>query len=106
MKMKTSPVVMLDSSIALKSSSYANIQNAKKKGVQHTPHYENYKQCLFKSETTHSTNYSIRSKLHHLTVEKQNKLDLYHFDHKHMYLNSIKSIPWDKDIQGGTCPCL
>ena len=58
------------------------------------------------SETTNATNYSIRSNLHQLTVQYQNKLALSPFDDKRMYLNPIKSLPWDKHTQKGDCPCI
>ena len=66
MTIETSPVLVLDSFIALRAKSYTvlcsdhTIQKANLKVIQHTPHYV---RCLFNSETTHSTNYSIRSKL-------------------------------------------
>ena len=44
------------------------------------------------SETTSATNYSIRSNLHIITVEKQNKLALSAFDDKRVYLNPIPSL--------------
>ena len=44
------------------------------------------------SETT----YSIRSNLHQLSVEKQNKLALNPFDDKRVYLNPIQSLSWDE----------
>ena len=58
------------------------------------------------SETTNATNYSIRSNLHQLSVETQNKLALNTFDDKRMYLNPIQILPWDKHTQQGDCPCL
>ena len=61
---------------------------------------------LFMSETTNATNYSIRSSLHQLTVQYQNKLALNPFDDKRMYLNPIKRLPWDKHTQKGDCPCI
>ena len=101
MTIETSPVLVLDSFIALRAKSYTvlysdhTIQKANQKVIQHTPHYV---RCLFKSETTHSTN-SLRSKLHDPTVHCQNKLVLNSFDGKRLYLNPIKSLPWDIHIQ-------
>ena len=57
------------------------------------------------SETTNATNYSIRSYLHHSTVQYQNKLALDPFDDKTMYFNPIKSLPCD-NTQKGDCPCI
>ena len=75
MKIETSPVLVLDTFTALRSKSYSfsynNIQKAKQKGIQKTPKCEHYKNSLFNSETSSSTNISIRSNLHNLTVEKQ-----------------------------------
>ena len=51
------------------------------------------------SETTNATNYSIRSNLHQLTVQCQNKLALNPFDDKRMYLNPTQSLPWDEHTQ-------
>ena len=78
MTIETSPVLVLDSFIALRAKSYTvlysdhTIQKANQKVIQHTPHYV---RCLFNSETTHSTN-SLQSKLHDPTVPCQNKLVL------------------------------
>ena len=83
MKMETSKDLVLDNVIALRSKSYCfsyfdsgadpidNVQKAKQKGIQHTPHYADYQHCLIISETTHSSNYSIRSKFDKLTLQKQ-----------------------------------
>ena len=77
MKIETSPVLVLDSFIALRSKSYSfsykSIQKAKQKGIQKAPKCEEYQNSLFNSETSSSTNISIRSNLHNLTVEKQPK---------------------------------
>ena len=90
MKMETSPVLVLDSFTALRSKSYtfshsSIIQKAKQKGIQKATKCEDYKTSLFMHETTNATNYSIRSSLHQLSVEKQNKLALNLFDDKRMY---------------------
>ena len=64
---------------------------------------------MFNSETSSSTNISIRSNLHNLTVEKQPKLCLNPFDDKRLYINPIQSLPWDKHTQKdcpGDCPCI
>ena len=115
MKIETSPVLVLDTFTALRSKSYSfsynnnnnnNIQKAKQKGIQKAPKCEHYKTSLFNSETSSSTNISIRSNLHNLTVEKQNKLALNPFDDKRLYINPIKSLPWDKHTQKGDCPCI
>ena len=113
MKIETSPVLVLDLFTALRSKSYSfsynknnNIQKAKQKGIQRAPNCEEYQNSLFNSETSSSTNISIRSNLHHLTVEKQNKLALNPFDDKRLYINPIKSLPWDKHTQKGDCPCI
>ena len=86
MKIETIPVLVLDSFTALRSKSYClsynGIQKAKQKGIQNAPECEDYTRCLFMSETTSATNYSIRSNLHNITVEKQNKLALNPFDDK------------------------
>ena len=83
-----------------------NIQKAKQKGIQKTPKCEEYQNSLFNSETSSSTNISIRSNLHNLTVEKQPKLCLNPFDDKRLYINPIQSLPWDKHTQKGDCPCI
>ena len=90
---------MLDSFIALRSKSYSfsynSIQKAKQKGIRKAPKCEKYQNSLFNSETSSSTNISIRSNSHSLTVEKQNKLALTPFDEKRLYINPIQSLPWD-----------
>ena len=110
MKIETRPVLVLDTFTALRSKSYSfsynNVQKAKQKGIQKAPKCEHYKNSLFNSETSSSTNISIRSNLHNLTVEKQNKLALNPFDDKRLYINPIKSLPWDKHTQKGDCPCI
>ena len=110
MKNETSPVLVLDTFTALRSKSYSfsynNIQKAKQKGIQKAPKCEHYKNSLLNSETSSSTNTSIRSNLHNLTVEKQNKLALNPFDDKRLYINPIQSLPWDKHTQKGNCPCI
>ena len=114
MKIETSPVLMLDTFTALRSKSYSFsynspngiTQKAKQKGIQKSPKCEHYKNSLFNSETSSSTNISIRSNLHNLTVEKQPKLCLNPFDDKRLYINPIQSLPWDKHTQKGDCPCI
>ena len=116
MKIETSPVLVLDTFTALRSKSYSfsynnnnnnnNIQKAKQKGIQKAPKYEEYQNSLFNSEASKSTNISIRSNLHNLTVEKQPKLCLNPFDDKRLYINPIQSLPWDKHTQKGDCPCM
>ena len=100
MKIETSPVLVLDSFTALRSKSYSfsynNVQKSKQKGIQNAPECEDYTRCLFMSETTSATNYSIGSNLHKLSVEKENKLALNPFDDKRVYLNPIQSLSWDK----------
>ena len=114
MKIETSPVSVLDTFTALRSKSYSFsynnpngiTQKAKQKGIQKAPKCEEYQNSLFNSETSSSTNISIRSNLHNLTVEKQNKLALNPFDDKRLYINPIQSLPWDKHTQKGDCPCI
>ena len=117
MKIETSPVLVIDTFTALRSKSYSfsynnnnnnnnNIQKAKQKGIQKAPKCEHYENSLFNSETSSSTNISIRSNLHNLTVEKQNELALNPFDDKRLYINPIQSLPWDKHTQKGDCPCI
>ena len=111
MKIETSPVLVLDTFTALRSKSYSFsynsiIQKAKQKGIQKAPKCEEYQNSLFNSETSSSTNISIRSNLHNLTVEKQPKLCLNPFDDKRLYINPIQSLPWDKHTQKGDCPCI
>ena len=100
MNIETSPILVLDTFTALRSKSYFfsynnkinnNIQKAKQKGIQKAPKCEEYQNSLFNSETSSSTNISIRSNLHNLTVEKQNKLALNPFDDKRLYINLIQS---------------
>ena len=115
-KIETSPVLVLDTFTALRSKSYSfsynnninnnNIQKAKQKRIQKAPKCEEYQNSLFNSETSSSTNLSIRSNLHNLTVEKQNKLALKPFDDKRLYINPIQSLPWDKHTRQGDCPCI
>ena len=110
MKIETSPVLVLDTFTALRAKSYSfsynNIQKAKQKGIQKAPKCEEYQNSLFNSETSSSTNISIKSNLHNLTVEKQNKQALNPFDDKRLYINPIQSLPWDKHTQKGDCPCI
>ena len=113
MKIETSPVLVLDTFTALRSKSYSfsynnnnNIQKAKQKGIQKAPECEHYKNSLFNSETSSTTNISIRSNLHNLTVEKQPKLCLNPFDDERLYINPLQSLPWDKHTQKGDCPCI
>ena len=114
MKIETSPVLVLDSFTALRSKPYnfsynkpnGIIQRAKQKGIQKAPKCEDYKKSLFMSETTSATKYSIRSNLHQLLVEKQNKLALNPFDDKRLYLNPIQNLPWDEHTQQGDYPCI
>ena len=110
MKIETSPVLVLDTFTALRSKSYSfsynTIQKAKQKGIQKAPKCEEYQNSLFNSESSSSTNISIRSNLHNLTVEKQNKLALNPSDDKRLYINPIQSLPWDKHTQKGDCPCI
>ena len=110
MKIETSPALELDTFTALRSKSYSfsynNIQKAKQKGIQKAPKCEEYQNSLFKSETSSSTNISIKYNLHNLTVEKRNKLALNPFDDKRLYINPIQSLPWDKHTQKGGCPCI
>ena len=106
MKIETSTVLVVDNFKALRSKSYSfsynetqsafGIQKAKQKGIQKATKCEDYKNSLFMSETTNATKYSIRSNLHHLTVQYQNTLALNLFDDKRMYLNPIQSSPWAK----------
>ena len=94
MKIETSPVLVLDSFTALQSKSYSFsykfvVQKAKQKGIQNAPECQDYKRCLFNSESSRSTNHSNRSNLHQQSVEKQSKLALNPFDDKRMYLKPI-----------------
>ena len=88
MKIETSPVLVLHNFVALRSKSYSFsyhsipngtqstsgiVEKAKQKGIQHTPKYADYINSLINSQTSSSTNISIRSKLHNLTAEKQNR---------------------------------
>ena len=114
MKIETSLVLLLDSFIALGSKSYSFsynspngiIEKAKQKGIQKASKCEEYQNSLFNSETSSSTNISIRSNLHNLTFEKQPKLCLNSFDDKRLYINPKQSLPWDKHTQKGDCPCI
>ena len=111
MKIETSPVLVLDTFTALRSKSYSFsynsiIQKVKRKGIQKAPKCEEYQNSLFNSETSSSTNISIRSNSHNLTVEKQPKLCLNPLDDKRLYINPIQSLPWDKHTQKGDCPCI
>ena len=111
MKIQTSPVLVLDNFVALRSKSYAYsygaTQISKQKGIQKSPKKEESSiNSLFNSETTTATDYSIRSNAHNLTVQRQDKLALNPFDDKRVYLNPIQSLPWDKHTQKGDCPCI
>ena len=82
-------------------------KKVKQKGIQKAPEGEVYINSLFTSETTSATNYFwFRSNLHHLSVEKQNKVALNPFDDKRLYINPIQSLPWDKHTQKGDCLCM
>ena len=65
-----------------------------------------YINSLFNSQTTTATNYSPRSDAQILTVQKQDKVALNPSDDKRMYLNPMQSLPWNKHIQSGYCPCI
>ena len=56
MKIETSPVLVLDNFVALRSKSYAYsygaTQISKQKGIQKSPKKESYINSLFNSETT------------------------------------------------------
>ena len=39
-------------------------------------------------------------------MEKQTKLALNPFDDKRLYLDPVKSLPWDKHTQAGDCQCI
>ena len=110
MKIETSPVLVLDNFVALRSKSYAYsygaTQISKQKGIQKSPKKESYINSLFNSKTTTATNYSIHSNAHNLTVQKQDKLALNPFDDKRVYLNPIQSLPWENYTQKGDCPCI
>ena len=118
MKIETSPIIELDNFTALRSKSLSFsygatqktvqkvTQQAKQKGIQHTPPYTQFINSLLNSETTTATNCSIRSDAHNLTVQKQDKLALNPFDDKRLYLNPIQSSSWDKHTQKGDCPCI
>ena len=110
MKIETSPIIDLDNFVALRSKSNSlsyktlqkDIQNAKQKGIQHTPILYQF----INSHTTTATKASIRSDAHNLTVQKQDKLALNPFDDMRVYLNPIQSLSWDKHTQKGDCPCI
>ena len=110
MKIETSPILVLDNFVALRSKSYSfsynNIRKSKQKGIQKAPKFNDYTHSLFNSVSTTATNYSIKSNLHKLSVEKQNKLALNPFDDKRVYLNPIQSLLWDKHTKKGDCPCI
>ena len=109
-KIETSSVLVLDTFTALRSKSYSfsynRFQKTKQKRIEKAPKCEEYQNSLFNSETSSSTNISIRSNLHNLTVEKQPKLCLNPFDDKRLYINPIQSLPGDKHTQKGDCPCI
>ena len=113
MKIETSPIFELDNFVALRSKSYSfsygvtrkTVQKSKQKGIQHTPPYTQFINSLFNSETTTATNSSIRSHVHNLTVQRQDKLVLNPFDDKRLYFNPKQSLSWDKHTQKGDCPC-
>ena len=95
MKIETSPILILDNFVALRSKSYSfsynnNIQNSKQQGIQKAPKFNDYTRSLFNSVSTTATNYSIKSNAHSLTVWKQDKLALNPFDDKPVYLNPIQ----------------
>ena len=110
LKIETSPIIDLDNFVALRSKSNSfsyktlqkDIQNAKQKGIQHTPILYQF----INSHTTTATKSSIRSDAHNLTVQKPDKLALNPFDDMHVYLNPIQSLSWDKHTQKGDCPCI
>ena len=111
MKIETSPVLVLDTFTALRSKSYSfsynSIQKAKQEGIQNAPKCEHYKSSLFNSETSSSTKYQLDLIYTTLqSVEQQPKLCLNPFDDKRLYINPIKSLPWDKHTQKGDCPCI
>ena len=79
---------------------------SKLKRIQKRPNLNVYKTSLLKCKTTESTNYSIRSNAHNLTVQKQKKLAWNPFDDKRMYLFEKPTLPWEKHLQSGYCPCV
>ena len=116
MKLETSPIFELTESLAKRSKSYSYSYGAKdahytnfhskQKRIQKPPNLNVYKTSLFNSKITVSTNYSIRSNAHNLTVQKQNKLALSPFDLKRMYIKEKQSFPKDKHVQSEYCPCI
>ena len=89
MKIETSPVLVLDTFKALRSKTYYISYNSisektKQEGIQRAPDCEEYEPSLINSKTTLTTNFSIRSNLHQLTVQCHNKLALNPFDDKRM----------------------
>ena len=93
MKIETSPVLVLDSFTALRSKSYSFsyhdtkgamrmsngtegalrvVQKAKQKGIQKAPKRKEYQNSLFNSETSSSTNISIRSIIYTTSQLKNN----------------------------------
>ena len=121
LKIETSRVLVLDKLNALQSKSYSFsynnnpigtqsysgiIRKAKQKGIQNAPECEDYINSLFMSETTSPTIYYwIRSILHQLSVQKQNKVASNPFDDKRLYIKPIQSLPWDKHTQKGNRLC-
>ena len=69
MKIETTPTIEIDNFVAFRSKSYSfsykdmqsDIQKAKQKGIQHTPQNKQFRNSIFDSQTTTTTNYSIRS---------------------------------------------
>ena len=110
MKNETIPLLVLDSFTPVRSKSfcfsYNGVQTMKQKRIQNSLDCETYINSMFMSETASATKYIVRSNLHNITMEKQNKLALNLFDDKRVYSNPIQCLPWDKHTQQGDCPCL
>ena len=68
-----------------------------------SPRCEDYKSIL--CDTISATNFSVRSNLLRLIVEKQNKLVLNSFDDKRISRNPMERSPWDEHNQDD-CKCI
>ena len=102
MRNETSPVLVLHTLTAFRSKSFSFsyktnhasmfVQKAKK-GIKQPLNV--YEISLVKSETIRATNYSFRSNIHRLTVEKQTSFEHF-FDDTRTHINRIKSLLLDK----------
>ena len=81
------------------------MQKCWQEGVQRTPEKSAFFSSLYNSSRTVSENFSVRSKDHHLEVNRQSKLGPYSVDGEILCLIKVNSLPWDPDMHDADYPC-